>query len=346
MEQIYTPKQDYKVLVTCMTYNQSKFIEDALNGFAMQQTKFPFVCLVVDDCSTDGEQELIKTWMEYECDMERAESVEIELSIVTIAPHKSNANCFFAFYLLKQNLYGTGKKLPLITPWRNHCEYEAMCEGDDYWTHPEKLQKQVDILDKYPKVSCVVTDYMEYIQNSGEFRNPNLHCLRGFSGEGMVKDLKYYSKCIFFTKTLTAMYRVSAYKNCKISKYAVSFDMMLFYALATQGDIYLMNEKMGVYRINEGSTVSSINVDKFNRNVLPKLFSICEVEQTKYAQDFIYNYMKPHVFWMLRDNCWYISKYYHYLGWFNATKLLTKDLGFILCDIAKYKLKKLVGHIF
>lgn len=53
------PKQEYKVLVRCFIFNHSKYIEYTLNGFAMQQTNFPFVCLVIDDASTDGEQEVI-----------------------------------------------------------------------------------------------------------------------------------------------------------------------------------------------------------------------------------------------------------------------------------------------
>ena len=87
------------MLVRCFTYNQSKYIEDALNGFAMQQTNFPFVCLVMDDCSTDGEQEVIKAWMQRECDMEKSEVIEIPTSVVFIVPHKTNTSCSFAFYL-------------------------------------------------------------------------------------------------------------------------------------------------------------------------------------------------------------------------------------------------------
>ena len=138
------PKQEYKVLIRCATFNQSKYIEQALDGFAMQQTSFPFVCLVMDDASTDGEQEVINKWMERECDMHKAETIDIPTSIVIIVPHQTNVSCTFAFYLLKQNLYGTGKKIYYLNPWREKCEYEALCEGDDYWTDPYKLQKQVD----------------------------------------------------------------------------------------------------------------------------------------------------------------------------------------------------------
>lgn len=50
----------FPVLVRCNTYNQSGYIVDALSGFSMQQTNFPFVCFVIDDASTDGEQEVIQ----------------------------------------------------------------------------------------------------------------------------------------------------------------------------------------------------------------------------------------------------------------------------------------------
>lgn len=54
---------DFTVCVRCMTYNQSKYIEDAMNGFTIQQTDFPFVCCIVDDASTNGEQLVIKNYL-------------------------------------------------------------------------------------------------------------------------------------------------------------------------------------------------------------------------------------------------------------------------------------------
>ena len=139
--QIYTPKQNYKVLVRCFTYNQSNYIEDALNGFTLQKTTFPFVCLVMDDCSTDGEQDVIKAWMERECNMTKVEYVNEGIADIIIVPHKKNENCNFAIYFLKKNLYKNPFKMQIVAPWREHCEYEATCEGDDIWTTDDKLQK-------------------------------------------------------------------------------------------------------------------------------------------------------------------------------------------------------------
>ena len=54
----------FKVCCMCFTFNQAKYITDAMNGFTMQQTSFPFVCTIVDDASTDGEQEVIKQYVD------------------------------------------------------------------------------------------------------------------------------------------------------------------------------------------------------------------------------------------------------------------------------------------
>lgn len=158
--------KDYKVLVVCLTYNHSKYIVDALNGFAMQKTNFPFACIVIDDASTDGEPEVIKDWLKRECDMPRVVHYDLDLSDVIVVPHKSNENCTMAVYLLKRNLYTEGAlKFELARPWGEHSEYIALCEGDDYWTAPEKLQIQSDCLDTNPSLPmCVHCHYLENAQ--------------------------------------------------------------------------------------------------------------------------------------------------------------------------------------
>ena len=63
MERYIQTLQDFMVMVRCYTYNHSAYITDALNGFTMQQTNFPFVIVLVDDASTDGEQEIIQEYI-------------------------------------------------------------------------------------------------------------------------------------------------------------------------------------------------------------------------------------------------------------------------------------------
>ena len=53
----------YEVCVRCMTFNQAKYITETMNGFVIQKTNFPFVCCIIDDASTDGEQEVIMKYV-------------------------------------------------------------------------------------------------------------------------------------------------------------------------------------------------------------------------------------------------------------------------------------------
>ena len=127
----------FKVTVSCMTYNQSKYITDAMNGFTMQQTDFPFVCTIVDDASTDGEQEVIRKYVEENFDFSEgsaAYSKETDYAFITYAQHKTNKNCYFAVLYLKENHYSQNKdKSPYLKEWRDGVEYMAICEEDDYW---------------------------------------------------------------------------------------------------------------------------------------------------------------------------------------------------------------------
>ena len=240
-----TPKQEYKVLVRCFTFNHSIYIEDTLNGFAMQQTNFPFVCLVVDDASTDGEQEVIKAWMERECDVSRAEIIDIPTSVVIIVPHKSNASCTFAFYLLKQNLYRTGdKKMNHVYPWREKCEYEALCEGDDYWIDPLKLQKQVDVMDSDECTGLCYTRAKKFNQSIGEGTE-----LCGLEYNGFSQMLRENP-----VVTLTTMYRVDLYDKYirDINPYTKSWkmgDYPFWLWIAAHFKVRYLSDVTGVYRV-------------------------------------------------------------------------------------------------
>ena len=161
----------FKVCVRCFTFNQADYIEDAMNGFTMQQTDFPFVCCIVDDASTDGEQDVIKKYMDMHFDYS-PNSVsfekETDYAYIHYAQHKENKNCYFAVLFLKSNLYSKKEnylKYIYIAEWRESCEYEAICEGDDYWINPLKLHLQVDFLDRHPDFGMVRTDSNVYYQD-------------------------------------------------------------------------------------------------------------------------------------------------------------------------------------
>ena len=152
----------FKVCCRCSTFNQAKYITDAMNGFTMQQTSFPFVCTIVDDASTDGEQEVIKQYVEDNFDFSEGSAAfnkETDYAFITYAQHKTNKNCYFAVLYLKENHYSQKKdKCPYLKEWRDGVEYMAICEGDDYWIDSMKIQIQIDYMDNHPDCGMTRTD--------------------------------------------------------------------------------------------------------------------------------------------------------------------------------------------
>lgn len=156
-------KFDWMVCVRCLTFNHAPYIVDAMNGFTMQKTDFPFVCVVVDDASTDGEQEVIKNYLNEHFDLEDkmiARHEETDDYVLTFARHKTNLHCFFAVLYLKYNHYSIKKiKNPYYSQWQDKAKYIALCEGDDYWIDCLKLQKQVDFLENHPDFGLCHTNF-------------------------------------------------------------------------------------------------------------------------------------------------------------------------------------------
>ena len=146
----------YQVCIRCYTYNQALYISDALESFVIQKTSFPFVIVVVDDASSDGEQEVIRDFINKNFnvhDQATSYTRDTDLANIMYAQHSTNKNCYIAAILLKHNLYKEpDKKSVLVDEWRNQSKYEALCEGDDWWLSDEKLQRQFDILENHPEV--------------------------------------------------------------------------------------------------------------------------------------------------------------------------------------------------
>ena len=94
---------EFPVCVICFTYNQSNYINDTLDGFCMQQTAFPFVCVILDDASTDGEQNVINDYMASHFRLDDQETLrrdETEDYVMLFAQHRENSNCYFSVYYL------------------------------------------------------------------------------------------------------------------------------------------------------------------------------------------------------------------------------------------------------
>lgn len=248
----------YKVCVRCFTFNQAKFIEETMNGFVMQQTNFPFVCCIVDDSSTDGEQNVIKQYMNANfamSDSTVAYEKETDFAHILFAQHKENKSCFFAVLLLKVNLYSEEyKKFQYISEWRDSSDYEALCEGDDYWVCVNKLQKQADFLDCHPDYGLVHTDF-DLVKGK---RNHKviIHDDGNYWPYSLTEGLDI--------GTLTSMIRLSVFKSIPklyLNKNWLMGDKPMWIEISRYYKIHYIPEVMAKYRVLRDSE-SHGNIDK------------------------------------------------------------------------------------
>lgn len=253
-------KYDWMVYVSCMTYNHAPYIVDAMNGFTMQETNFPFVCAVVDDASTDGEQEVIKSYLDEHFDLEDKNVVRHEETddyVLTFARHKTNKNCYFAVLYLKYNHYSIKKPRPYLAQWREEAKYIAICEGDDMWLAPDKLQKQFDFLEVHPNYSCCYTKYYTFSQELGR-------CVGALGEE--YKDIYDMLWGDVSIATCSLFYRMSLLndyiKDIKpASQNWLMGDKPLFLYLGYRGITKLIPEYMVRYRILKNSASHSSSID-------------------------------------------------------------------------------------
>lgn len=250
----------YKVYARSNTYNQSVYIEDCLNGVAMQQTKFPFVHHVIDDCSTDGEQDVIKAWMDRECDMVHAEYYDNDICTITLVNNKINPNCTLVVYFLKKNMHGNPKKRELYKLWSDVCPYIALCEGDDYWTDPYKLQKQVDFLEEHSNYSMCFHQAIEHSEDANFPDRPfAIIENRDYNGIELYRNWIVATASVVYRSSLinTPIYKVRTNKNFLYG------DITLFLACAHEGKVRGFSDAMSVYRRNDGGVTFVYNNYKY-----------------------------------------------------------------------------------
>ena len=238
----------YKVFVWCNTYNQASYIKDTMDGFCMQQTNFPFACLIMDDASTDGEPEVIKQYLNDHFDTEWTK--ETDDYHLILARHKQNRNCYFAVYLLKYNHYRANKRrLKYYKELADEIDYVAQCEGDDYWTDELKLQKQADALDANPQATLVYTNFQTIDAEDKPIIRPFIKDFpkQSHSGDNLPTLLRYGN----YIMVLTTMYRYKVFESESLTNCPVRMDFHTTLSAALMGDFIWLPEQTGCYRILE-----------------------------------------------------------------------------------------------
>ncbi|HEX5797951.1 MAG TPA: glycosyltransferase [Candidatus Saccharimonadales bacterium] len=205
-----------KVSVVSISYNQEKYIEQALESFVKQKTNFKFEIIIGDDCSSDNTKRIIENYAKKYPDL--------------IKPVLREKNVGIA-----SNLYNIMN--------RASGEYLALCEGDDYWTDEHKLQIQADFLDKHTKYAlCFHPVKVIYEKNESDstiFPDP-----KRVNEYTLTKLLEGN-----FIQTNSVMYRKQNYNN--LPEDILPIDWYLHLCHAQKGEIGFINKVMSVYRRHE-----------------------------------------------------------------------------------------------
>lgn len=264
----------------CATFNHENYILDALKGFTMQQTNFPVVYTIVDDASTDNTSKVLKQFVEENFDLGDASvgyDKDTDYGHVTFARHKTNENCYFAVVYLRENHYSQMKsKAPYLTEWMD-TKYFARCEGDDYWTDPLKLQKQVNLLEADETLMAVVTNSKVVDKEGNELKAKQDNVVPN-NVEGRY-DLRSFMYKIHQYPTATVCYRRTHVEEVdEMTKHMANpylGDWTLWIALHVFGDFYYLDQVTSAYRINPTSvthTCSRVGRSKAN-------WTICKAVQ-------------------------------------------------------------------
>ncbi|MGV8093840.1 MAG: GNAT family N-acetyltransferase [Mangrovibacterium sp.] len=216
------------VSICCITYNHEKYIRKAIEGFLMQKVAFTVEILIHDDASTDDTANIIK---EYE---------------------KKFPDIVKPIYQT-ENQHQQGRPISLVYQFpRARGKYIALCEGDDYWIDPYKLQKQVDFLEKNPKYGMCFHNYLFYYQEENKYTHDNV-----FINSDFDFDFQYYWNEVihhrFFTRTLTCVFLKEMLNNIDFNLYHYIKDFSLYYLFLKQKPAHVLGDQMGIYRVHRKS---------------------------------------------------------------------------------------------
>lgn len=251
------------VTVFCLAYNHEKYIRTTFEGFVKQKTTFKFKVLVHDDASTDSTPDIIREYMEKYPDM-------------------------FEAIMQEENKYQQGIDIEdkYILP-KIDTKYVASCECDDYWTDPNKLQMQVEYMEKHPDCSLCVHDTEKIFENgtsTGKSFNPsrkerNYH----FKDIALSEPSSYFHFSSLMWRNDTFREKNPAFEMKGIGDYP----MALYFA--SIGYIHYIPKIMSCYRLNSiGSWSSMMDSDNSkkviqHKNIIKGFQSIDEYTRHKYS---------------------------------------------------------------
>lgn len=268
------------VSIKCMAYNHEKYIVDALDGFLMQKTNFPFEVIVHDDASTDKTAEIIR---EYELKFPKI-----------IKPIYEEENQFSKH----------DGSLGRVVNSMLRGKYIAICEGDDYWIDPLKLQKQIKFLEENEKFSACYSNVKGIDSDGNELKY--VYKLYPYYKQHVIpKDNNLYMGLLGQTATCVIKSECLLEKILLLSDYQnVNGDVKISAISRASGDVYYFEEQFSAHRkVFTGDSwtaknykknmsymyyISSKDVFNFSRELLGKNY----INEGEFLSQFIFSSLK------------------------------------------------------
>ncbi|MGB4205612.1 MAG: glycosyltransferase [Bacteroidales bacterium] len=227
------------VSTSTLTYNHEPYIRECIEGILMQKTTFPVRVCIFEDASTDKTAEIVKGYA------------------------KKYPDLIFAF-CQQENTWGQKEKRHVagkpFNEVRNVAKYIALCEGDDYWTDPLKLQKQVGFMEKNTEYSACFTN-AEFINEIDNWRKPFIKNRK--QGDVNIRDIILKGGIIYPTASI--LYR-KHFLSRYISIPELPGDALLIFNMADQGKVFFLNEFTCIYRRWHGGIYSRISKNEIEKN--------------------------------------------------------------------------------
>lgn len=295
MEKVVDTVQTPMVSVCCLVYNHEPFLRECFEGFVMQKTNFPIEILVHDDASTDRSTDIIREYT-------------------------ANYPDLFKPIYQTENQYSKGVKVSATFQFpRAQGKYIALCEGDDYWTDPYKLQKQVDFLESHPEYVMCSHKYQIYKERDKKFEKELPSRILNSS-----YDLDVYISCQgWWTQVLTLVFKKSALDIIRYSRYQYAKDLSFCYHLLKSGKGYIINENMGVYRHNIGGVWVGANRVQQITSDIKAINGLCEIEGDETSAKFLLNRLMRHKYLGLS---FLTNQFKLYM---NSLRIIGKQLGIL-----------------
>lgn len=314
------------VSICCITYNHEKYICEAIEGFLMQETDFSIEIIIHDDASADRTQDIIR------------EYAENDKRIIPI--------------LRESNMKSTGVHVFPFTYEKARGKYIALCEGDDYWTDPQKLQKQVEFMEENEDYAlCFHATKIIDTKTNNTLR---IHKSKKTDCTVEIEELIMGGGA--FVGTQTMLFRTGILKNIPAFFYdSPAGDYPLTLLAGHHGKCYYLNDQMAAYRAyNQDSAMGYVWEDDFDTYLkrygkFAKMLHQFNDYTSKSYNKVIRKKASDLVFTAYRRKrleANYINRLWNLKKWFNYLIIKHKILGLILTlpiPATKNQFKQLTG---